>query len=147
MQEIFSYQFQSTSLAIFTFLAFIFIGSGFGFMFWLDFRKRFAVGGHAAGLFVLIVGTLVGLGFGYLSTQPGYIAHVTATREGLTLDYLLFAPRVSLAWDAVDKIDIQQHRLLILDKGGDRYISPVVYRGDQKMMLQSIRALMPEDCR
>ena len=144
MEEVFSREFQSSSMAAFTFLGLTVIGSGLGFAFWLDFRRRFENGGNVAGTIVLIAGTLLGVGFGYLTTQPGHFKNLTADKDGIGIDYGFLTSRVFLRWKDVENVEIQRDRLTITSMSGDSFQSPVVYRGEQSQLVQSIIAFMPD---
>jgi hypothetical protein len=145
MEEFFSYQFQSTSIAVFTFIGLTLVGFGLGLMFWIDFRRRFIDRGQIAGLVVIIVGTLLGMYFGYLTTQPGYFKNLKANTDGIWLDYHWFAAPVFLGWNEIERIEIQRDRLLVISKSADSYKSPVVYRDNQTQLLQSVTSWMPRE--
>jgi hypothetical protein len=143
MEEVFSHEFRSASITVFTFVGLSLVGFGLGFMFWLDFRRRFVSGRRVAGRVVLIGGTLLGAVFGYFATQPGYFKKLTADSLGITLEYYLFGSDVVLGWNDVDGVAIEQDRLLVTGKSGDGYQSVVVYRGEQALLERSITRLMP----
>jgi len=145
MEEVFSYELRSSAITMFTFVGLTLVGFGLGLVFWLDFRRRFLGRGRIAGRVVMIGGTLLGAGFGYLATQPGYFKKLTADDLGMALDYYLFSEDVFLRWGDVDRVAIEQDRLLVTGRSGDRYQSVVVYRGDQASLVRSITRLMPDD--
>ena len=145
MEELFSHQFRSVSIVVFTFGGLAFVGFCLGLMFWLDFRTRFSKGWRIAGLIVLFTGSLLGVFFGYQATQPEYFKKLTANNDGIRLEYYMFTEDVLLSWSDIESISIQQNRLIINRKQGDSYGSPVVYRGDQAQLMQSINLLMPSN--
>lgn len=145
MEQIFSHQFQSASITLLIFGGLTFVGTGLGFMFWLYFRKHYSKWGHAAGLAVLAGGSLLGVVFGYQAAQPGYFLTLTANNDGIRLEYCIHTEDVFLGWSDIESISVQQNRLIIEGRQGASYESPVVHRGDQVRLLQSITELMPSD--
>jgi hypothetical protein len=138
MEQIFSYQFQSESIAWLIFGGLTFVGVGLGYMFRLDFRKRFSKRGNLAGLMVLVAGSLLGVVLGYRAAQPAYFKKLTASTDGIRLEYYPLTADVLLPWNDIESISLQQNRLSIRGRQGVDYRSPVVYRGDQERLLQSL---------
>ncbi len=142
MQELFFHEFRSTSLEYYIFLGLTLIGFALGLMFWKDFRKRFDRGGRLASWIILFVGMLMGMFFGYLAIQPEYFKNISANAEGITLRYSLFTSNITLVWEDIDQLELQQDKLVIIDKNGTNYHSPVVYQGDQTQLMQSLQELI-----
>ena len=143
MDDSITYQFQSMAMQALVCCAITFVGSGLGCAFWIDFRRRTGRGWARAGTVVWVLGTLIGLGFGMLSTQPGQVTRLTASRSGLRLESGLLGPTVELAWSEVRVVDIQRDRLVVETGRGAVFTSAVVYRGDQQKLLWSIAARRP----
>jgi hypothetical protein len=144
MEDLLSYQFRSPFTVMFIFAGLALAGFGLGFMFWLDFRRRFAEKGRLAGWFVLCAGGLVGAFFGYQATQPQYFKELTARGDGVRLEYFLFADAVVARWSEIESVSIVRDRLVIDGKQGERYVSPVIHRGDQAKLIRSIESLRRE---
>ena len=143
MEELLSYHFGSVSIMVFTFFGLTFVGFGLGFGFWLDFRRRSSKDWHIAGWIVLFAGLLIGAFFGYQATQPESFKKLTANHDGIRLEYYMFTEDVLLGWNDIESILIKNNRLIINKKQGGSHVSPVVYRGDQAQLMQSINILMP----
>jgi hypothetical protein len=92
---------------------------------------------------VLVAGSLLGIVLGYHATQPAYFMKLTANDDGIQLEYGLFTKYVFLPWMDIENISIQKYQLIILGKRGERYASPVVYRGEQSRLLQSVTQAVP----
>lgn len=144
MEQVFSYQFQSESVALLIFAGLAFAGLGLGSMFWIDFRRRSSVAWHVAGTLAMVSGLLMGLAFGYRATQPEYFKRLTAGNEGLALDYHLFGEDALLGWSDIEDISIRGDRLVVEAGPAGRHASAVVYRGDQDRLLRSLACLLHE---
>lgn len=120
------------------------VGVLLGLMFWIDFRRRFARSGPMAAWIVLVAGALIGVGFGHKATQPAYFKHLAADREQITLRYLLPTVHVELPWSQVTNVSIRDDRLMVAT-AVDTFTSPVIYRPDQRQLLDSLVAVRPRD--
>ena len=145
MELTFTYQFGSPSIVYLTFLGITFVGFALGVGFWLDFRRRFVKRGAVAGLVVLIAGTLMGGAAGYFGTQPGHFRRLSAKGDGIVLTYYVPPSSVRLAWNEIGQAAIKENRLEFVDKAGNTYSSPVVYRGDQDELLQSMQRFIAKE--
>jgi hypothetical protein len=144
MEQVFSYQFQSESSALFIFWAVTAVGAGLGFAFWLDFRRRPSSAWRMAAATVLSSGTLLGASFGYLLAQPEYFKKLSANDGGVRLEYYLLHEDIFLRWDDIQSVSFRANRLIIVGKGPlVTYGSPVVYRGDRERLLRSLELMMP----
>jgi len=140
----FVYEFGSPSLSLYLFLGLTLVGFGLGLAFWLDFRRRYRRGGRLAGSVVLIAGTLMGAGFGYLAGQPKYFKDLSVDAQGMSLEYGFPASRVWLPWHEIEEVEMRADRLVLTTRDGTRYRSPVVYRGEQEQLMHSIKMVLPE---
>ena len=139
----FSSIFHAESVTWFVFCGLTFVGFGLGLMFWIDFRRRYLRHGKVAGIIVWVVGSLLGVFFGYLATQPEYFKVLTADNDGIRLRYYLLANDVLLPWNEIKDISIKQNPLVVETTHDQSYRSSVVYRGAQSRLLESITQLMP----
>ena len=144
MMEIFTQHFGlSISVTYFVFLGIALIGFGLGFAFWIGYRKSQSQKYHYLANFVWIFSTVIGLIFGYLSTQPFYFRQLTVTGHGFEVVYILPHKMVFLNWDNIESIVIRHNRLVITAKSLKTYTSPVIYLGDQNDIIKSIMTIRP----